>query len=73
MAAYFAHVAPEGMLDSVIYLMGYGTLGLLFAVFTAAYFMPIIGTLFKGPESIAIRRNRFVRNSTTASSPEAAH
>jgi hypothetical protein len=51
MTAYFSHMAPEGMLDGIIYTMGYGTLGLVVAALSAAYVMPIIGTLVKGPEN----------------------
>jgi hypothetical protein len=54
MTAYFSHMAPEGMLDGVIWAMGYGTLGLLVAALSAAYLMPIIGTLVKGPENTVI-------------------
>jgi len=33
---FFSHGAPEGMLDSVIDVLGYGTIGLLFQVFSAS-------------------------------------
>jgi hypothetical protein len=52
----FSHAAPEGMLGGVIYMMGYVTIGLLFAAFAAAYVMPIIGTLLIGPEQANQRR-----------------
>ena len=53
----FAHVAPEGMLDGCIYLMGYGAFSIIFAAITGAYVMPHIGTLFSGPGG----RNRFIK------------
>jgi hypothetical protein len=56
MAAYFAHVAPEGMLGGIIYALGYVTFGLVFAAFAAAYLMPILGSMIKGPEQVAVRR-----------------
>jgi hypothetical protein len=54
--AVFSHAAPEGMLGGVIYMMGYVTVGLLFAALAAAYIMPIIGTLLIGPEQANQRR-----------------
>src|SRR5215469_335127 len=62
LTAYFAHAAPEGMLDSIIYTLGFGTLGLLFAAFSAAYMMPIVGTLVKGPEKRLLLRTPLVRS-----------
>ena len=50
---YFAHVAPEGLLGGVIYVMGYVTIAIAFAAVTTGYIMPIIGGLFIGPGSIA--------------------
>lgn len=58
----FAHAAPEGGLDFVVYLMGFGTLTILFAAFATAYAMPIIGTLFAGPEDTLITRSSPVRS-----------
>lgn len=54
----FAHNAPEGMLDSCIYMMGYGAFAIIFAAVMTAYVMPHIGTMFAGPGG----RNRFFKN-----------
>jgi hypothetical protein len=59
---YYAHMAPEGMLGGVIYAIGYVTFGLLVAALSAAYFMPILGTLFKGPERTIIQRGGPLRS-----------
>ncbi len=53
----FSHNAPEGLLDSCIYMMGYGTFAIVFAALMTAYVMPHIGTLFAGPGG----RNRFLK------------
>jgi hypothetical protein len=53
---YVSHVAPEGGLGGLIYMLGYLAVGLLFMTFSAAYVMPIIGTLVAGPEKRRIRR-----------------
>lgn len=47
--ASFAHLAPEGGISGVIYIMGYVGFGLVFVAYTTAYVMPIFGTLVKGP------------------------
>ena len=43
-----AHLAPEGLLGGLIWLSGYGNLGLLAAIFACTYFVPIVGALFYG-------------------------
>ena len=50
-AAMFAHTAPEGMLDGIVYVVAYGGFALVFAAWAAAYVMPLIGTLMAGPEA----------------------
>jgi hypothetical protein len=45
----FAHIAPEGSLGALIYVMGYGAITLIFAAFTVTYLMPILGELLIGP------------------------
>jgi hypothetical protein len=52
-AAMFAHAAPEGMLDGIVYMIGYGAFAVVFAAWAAAYVMPLIGTLMAGPEARA--------------------
>jgi len=51
----FAHVAPEGGLGGMIYLMGYATIAILFAAITATYLMPILGEIVIGPKSKTVR------------------
>jgi hypothetical protein len=58
---YYSHVAPEGMLGGAIYAMGYVAFGLIVAALSAAYFMPIMGTLFKGPERTVVQRSGSIR------------
>ncbi|QNI37776.1 hypothetical protein [Edaphobacter albus] len=60
--AYFAHLAPEGALGQVIYSYVYVTVGIIFAALSAAYFMPILGTLIKGPEKARMHRVAAVRS-----------
>ena len=60
--AQFAHSAPEGMLGGVIYMLGFITLSTTLAAVTAAYVMPLLGTLFKGPEQTGLRRIALVRS-----------
>jgi hypothetical protein len=62
MIAYFAHIAPEGMLDTAIYAEGYMAFGLVVAALSAAYVMPIVGTLIKGPEQVTVRRIAPIRS-----------
>jgi hypothetical protein len=49
LCAVFAHIAPEGGIGGVIYSLGFIAFGLVFAAFAAAYVMPILGVLIKGP------------------------
>ncbi len=49
MIVYYSHGAPEGMLSTVIYMLGYLSVGIIFAAFSAAYVMPLLGTLIAGP------------------------
>ncbi len=56
--ALFAHVAPEGMLDGAIYIMWFGTVGIVFVAVATSYAMPLIGTLMAGPEQTGLVRLR---------------
>lgn len=47
---WFAHSAPETLLGGMIYFMGYGNFGMLFAIIVVTRFAPIIGTLFGGKD-----------------------
>lgn len=58
----FAHAAPEGDLNSVIYIIFYGAFGIIFSAVMGAYAMPVIGTFFIGPEGIALRRGKPIRS-----------
>jgi hypothetical protein len=56
--ALFSHAAPEGMLGGVIYMLGFSAFSIIVAAFSATYLMPLLGTLFKGPERITIRHHK---------------
>jgi hypothetical protein len=58
----FAHTAPEGGLGVIAYLVSYAVFAIVFAAVMAAYLMPILGTLFIGPEGIQIRRGAAIRS-----------
>jgi hypothetical protein len=57
----FAHAAPEGDLNSIIYMCFYVAVGIVFAAIMGAYVMPILGTLVIGPEGISLRRGAPIR------------
>jgi hypothetical protein len=54
----YAHIAPEGMLGGVAYLMWFGALAIVFCAVGTAQVMPIIGTLLAGPEKAGLVRLR---------------
>jgi hypothetical protein len=56
--AVFAHVGPEGMLDGAIYVVWFGTLGILFTALLTSYVMPLLGTLIAGAEQTGLVRFR---------------
>ena len=56
--ALFAHAAPEGMLGGAIYVMWFGTAGIVFVAVATSYAMPLIGTLMAGPEQTGLVRVR---------------
>jgi hypothetical protein len=58
----FAHAAPEGDINSTIYVIFYGALGIAFAAVMGAYVMPFIGTFIIGPEGVELRRGGSVRS-----------
>lgn len=53
-----AHVAPEGMLDGCIYLMGYGTVSVVFAAIGVTHVLPLVGGIF----SARGRSNRLIKS-----------
>jgi len=61
-AVFFAHIAPEGGLDSIIYMYVYTSFGIVFAAVVGAYVMPVFGTLLIGPEGLLIRRGVTIRS-----------
>jgi hypothetical protein len=50
----FAHVAPESLLSGLVQFIWNGSIGLIVAIFFCAYFAPILGALFAGPENSRI-------------------
>ncbi len=57
-----AHIAPNGLLGGVIYMLGFGTAGIVFVALVASYGMPVFGALFAGRERIDPRRAATVRS-----------
>jgi hypothetical protein len=57
----YAHAAPEGDVNSVIYMCFYGAFAIIFAAIMGAYVMPVVGTFFIGPEGISLRRGVPIR------------
>jgi hypothetical protein len=58
----FAHAGPEADISTVIYMCFYTAIAIVFAAVTGAYVMPVLGTLFIGPEGISIRRGAPIRS-----------
>jgi hypothetical protein len=65
--ALFSHAAPEGMLGGIIYMLGFSAFSIVIAAFSATYLMPLLGTLFKGPERVLVRQGAPVRSAQRAS------
>jgi hypothetical protein len=61
-ALLYSHLGPEGGLGGVIYSYGYVTFGIVFSAIVGAYVMPVMGTLFIGPEGIIIRKGAKVQS-----------
>ncbi len=72
LTAYFAHNAPEGLLGGVIYDLGFGAFGILVAALSAAYLMPVIGSLIKGPEKTFMVRARLIQSRRRISPSQAS-
>ncbi len=60
--AIFSHAAPEGMLTGIVYMLGFTCASIIFAALSAAYVMPIFGTLIAGPGRRRIGRSVPVRS-----------
>jgi hypothetical protein len=48
--ALFAHIAPEGSLQGVFYVMSYGALIVLVVAYFSAYVMPLLSALVAPPK-----------------------
>jgi hypothetical protein len=57
----FAHAAPEGDLNALIYMCLYAAFAIIFAAVMGAYVMPVVGTFLIGPEGISLRRGAPIR------------
>jgi hypothetical protein len=44
----FAHLAPESLVGGLVWISGYGNLGLLVTIFACTEFVPVVGALFYG-------------------------
>jgi hypothetical protein len=53
----FAHIAPEGGINFLIYPMGYLAATIFFAAVTITYLMPIIGDDWPQPENSSLPRS----------------
>ena len=68
----FAHAAPEADVGSIIYMCVYTAFGIVFAAIMGAYVMPVLGTLFVGPEGIMLRRGPVIRSIPSRLRPAAS-
>jgi hypothetical protein len=57
----FAHAAPEGDLNAMVYMCFYIGFAIIFAAVMGAYVMPVLGTFLIGPEGISLRRGAPIR------------
>jgi hypothetical protein len=60
--SYYAHLAPEKMLNGVVYSLGVVAFGLVFAALCAAYLMPLLAALVKPPARTQLRTAMPVRS-----------
>lgn len=58
----FGHIAPEGMLQSVIYSLWYVSFGIVFVAVVSSYLTPIIGSIFTLSNRTGLRRTVTVRS-----------
>jgi hypothetical protein len=68
----FAHAAPEGDINAIIYMCFYVGFAIVFAAVMGAYVMPVVGTFFIGPEGIILRRGAPIRAIPSRLSPPAS-
>jgi hypothetical protein len=58
----YVHAAPEGDINSIIYMTFYSAFGIVFAAVIGAYVMPALGSVLIGPEGIVLRRGPRIRS-----------
>ncbi len=58
MVVVFAHSAPESLLGGLIWLTGFGNLGLVIGILFCTYVTPVIGALFSGKNRFAERASK---------------
>jgi hypothetical protein len=58
----YTHAAPEGDINSIVYMIFFSAFAVIFAAVLGAYLMPIIGTFLIGPEGIILRTAPRVRS-----------
>ena len=61
-AILYAHAAPESDVTSLVWMFSTGAFGVVFCALLGAYFMPIVGTLFIGPEGVFLKWRPPVRS-----------
>lgn len=59
---WFAHAAPEQLVGGMIYFIGYGNAGMLFAIIVVTRLAPILGTLFLGRAPATPQRRRLANS-----------
>jgi hypothetical protein len=62
MLVAFSHAGPEGDLTAIIYMSTTGAFGIALVSYLTAYLMPIIGTLFIGPEGVFLKKAPPIRS-----------
>ena len=72
MVVVFAHAAAESLLGSLIWISGYGNLGLVVAILFCTYFTPVLGALFSGNNRFAERASKTLDLSGKGVAPLAA-
>jgi len=58
----YTHAAPEGDINSIVYMIFFSAFAVIFAAVLGAYLMPIIGTFLIGPEGIMLRTAPRIRS-----------
>ena len=58
----FAHEAPEGGLNGIIYLLWFSAISMSVAVLAAIYVMPTLGYIATGSKAVRLQRNVVVRS-----------